>query len=77
MLLLYAINGHYSCSVILTIIKFVLQIWAFEAMPKFGEMLANKLALNEKNKNGPRCLRWQIVKNPSGTSFERCLEAMR
>ena len=77
MLLLYAINGHYSCSVILTIINFVLQIWAFEAMPKLGEMLANKLALNEKNKNGPRCLRWQIVKNPIGTSFERCLEAMR
>ncbi|GMN59347.1 hypothetical protein TIFTF001_028440 [Ficus carica] len=55
----------------------IFQIWAFEAMPKLGEMLANKLALNEKNKNGPRCLRWQIVKNPIGTSFERCLEAMR
>ncbi|GMN54594.1 hypothetical protein TIFTF001_023728 [Ficus carica] len=55
----------------------IFQIWAFEAMPKLGEMLANKLALNEKNKNGSRCLRWQIVKNPIGTSFERCLEAMR
>ncbi|GMN31830.1 hypothetical protein TIFTF001_049722 [Ficus carica] len=62
--------NFYGCS-------WIFQIWAFEAMPKLGEMLANKLALNEKNKNGPRCLRWQIVKNPIGSSFERCLEAMR
>ncbi|GMN48454.1 hypothetical protein TIFTF001_017625 [Ficus carica] len=55
----------------------IFQIWAFEAMPKLGEMMANKLALNEKNKNGSRCLRWQNVKNPIGTSFDRCLEAIR
>ncbi|GMN19132.1 hypothetical protein TIFTF001_048582, partial [Ficus carica] len=35
----------------------IFQIWAFEAMPKLGEMMAKKLALNEKNKNGPRWLR--------------------
>ncbi|GMN58449.1 hypothetical protein TIFTF001_027543 [Ficus carica] len=55
----------------------IFQIWAFETMPKLGEMMANKLALNEKNKNGSRCLRWQNVKNPIGTSFDRCLETMR
>ena len=46
-------------------------------MPKLGEMMAKKLALNEKNKNGPRWLRWQNVQNPIGTSFDPCLEAMR
>ncbi|GMN51340.1 hypothetical protein TIFTF001_020493 [Ficus carica] len=48
-----------------------------KAMPKLCEMMAKKLALNEKNKNGPRWLRWQNVQNPIGTSFDPCLEAMR
>ncbi|GMN20914.1 hypothetical protein TIFTF001_045402 [Ficus carica] len=34
-------------------------IWAFEAMLKLCEMMAKKLALNEKNKNGPRWFRWR------------------
>ncbi|GMN54912.1 hypothetical protein TIFTF001_024019 [Ficus carica] len=55
----------------------IFQIWAFEAMPKLGEMMAKKLALNEKNKNGPRWLRWQNVQKPIVVSFDRCLEAMR
>ncbi|GMN46341.1 hypothetical protein TIFTF001_015531 [Ficus carica] len=40
-------------------------------------MMANKLDLNEKNKNGTRWLRWQNVQNPIGISFDPCLEAMR
>ncbi|GMN60361.1 hypothetical protein TIFTF001_029459 [Ficus carica] len=40
-------------------------------------MMAKKLALNEKNKNGPRWFRWQNVHNPIGTSFDPCLKAMR
>ncbi|GMN47801.1 hypothetical protein TIFTF001_016973 [Ficus carica] len=40
-------------------------------------MMAKKLALNEKNKNGSRWLHWQNVQNPIGTSFDPCLEAMR
>ncbi|GMN20139.1 hypothetical protein TIFTF001_050006 [Ficus carica] len=55
----------------------IFQIWAFEAMPKLCEMMAKKLALNEKNKNGPWWLCWQNVQNPIGTSFDPCLEAMR
>ena len=45
-------------------------------MPKLGEMMAEKLALNKKNRNGPRWLRWQNVQKPIGVSFNRCLEAM-
>ncbi|GMN58019.1 hypothetical protein TIFTF001_027110 [Ficus carica] len=54
-----------------------MQIWAFEAMPKLCEMMAKKLTLNKKNKNGSRWFHWQNVQNPIGTSFDPCLEAMR
>ncbi|GMN53204.1 hypothetical protein TIFTF001_022337 [Ficus carica] len=55
----------------------IFQIWAFETMQKLCEMMAKKLALNEKNKNWSRWLHWQNVQNPIGTSFDPCLEAMR
>ncbi|GMN60963.1 hypothetical protein TIFTF001_030061 [Ficus carica] len=37
----------------------IVQIWAFEAMPKLCEMMIKKLTLNKKNKNEPWWLHWR------------------